>query len=153
MHARGLPHHEGPGSARRTHHQQRFDLGARAAPGLGALYALFDLERGSHGFNTGFAFPEVLAALVRFGRAGRWDDAWGLYRRYLPLIVFEQQPGVAVRKEILRRRGLLDHATVRHPGAGLDAAVAAQLDRLLERTLPGVDLTQPLPAAALEGAA
>ena len=28
--------------------------------GLGALYAPFDLEAGSDGFNTGFAFPEVL---------------------------------------------------------------------------------------------
>ncbi len=32
--------------------------------GLGALYALFDLEAGSDGFRTGFAFPEVLLALV-----------------------------------------------------------------------------------------
>ena len=28
--------------------------------GLGALYGLFDLERGGNGFMTGFAFPEIL---------------------------------------------------------------------------------------------
>ncbi len=33
--------------------------------GLGALYGFFDLERGSVGFNTGFAFPEILLAMVR----------------------------------------------------------------------------------------
>src|SRR5215467_7181757 len=31
--------------------------------GLGALYASFDLQAGSNGFNTGFAFPEVLQAM------------------------------------------------------------------------------------------
>ena len=38
VHAGGLPHHEGAGPARRAHHQQRLDLGARAAAALGALH-------------------------------------------------------------------------------------------------------------------
>lgn len=112
--------------------------------GLGALYGGFDLERGSSGFNTGFAFPEVLQAMVRAARSQSWDRAWALYTRFLPLIVFEQQPGVAVRKEILRRRGLLAHATVRHPGASIDPATSRQLDALLARILPEVDLSRPL---------
>ena len=40
--------------------QLRDSLGAAAPPiltGLGALYAPFDLQAGSNGFNTGFAFP------------------------------------------------------------------------------------------------
>jgi len=112
--------------------------------GLGALYALFDLESGSSGFMTGFAFPEVLIAMVRAARGNRMDVARDLYQRFLPLIVFEQQPGVAIRKEILRMRGLIAGGSVRHPGAGLSAASAEQLRVLLERTLPGADLTKPL---------
>ena len=112
--------------------------------GLGALYGLFDLECGSSGFMTGFAFPEVLIALVRAVRENRTGDAWDLYRRFLPLIVFEQQPGVAVRKEILRMRGLIASGRVRHPGAGLNPGAAEQLRVLLDRTLPGMDLTRPL---------
>lgn len=112
--------------------------------GLGGLYGFFDLERGSDGFNTGFAFPEVLQALLARMRAGDLDGARRVYARYLPLLVFEQQPGVALRKEILRRRGLLACARVRHPGGDLDAATAAQLDRLLAATFPGQDLTQPV---------
>jgi len=112
--------------------------------GLGALYGLFDLECGSSGFMTGFAFPEVLIALVRAVRENRTGDAWDLYRRFLPLIVFEQQPGVAVRKEILRMRRLIASGRVRHPGAGLNPGAAGQLRSLLDRTLPGVDLTRPL---------
>ena len=112
--------------------------------GLGALYGLFDLEAGSSGFNTGFAFPEVLSAMVKCARTGDWRKARELYARFLPLIVFEQQPGVAVRKEIFRLRGVLQSGKVRHPGAALHPATASQLLKLLETVLPGQDLTQPV---------
>lgn len=118
--------------------------------GLGALYGLFDLERGSDGFNTGFAFPEVLVALVRTHRAGQSDLARKIFTRYLPLMVFEQQPGLAIRKEILRRRGLIASNRVRHPGATIDAAAAEQLQRLLEAIFPDGGLEGPIdPLAGL----
>ncbi|MDQ1469913.1 MAG: 4-hydroxy-tetrahydrodipicolinate synthase [Bryobacterales bacterium] len=112
--------------------------------GLGGLYGFFDLERGSDGFNTGFAFPEVLLAITQRAKAGDLDAAYTLYQRYLPLMVFEQQPGLAVRKEILRRRGVLTSGRVRHPGGNIDPATASQLAGLLDRTFPGQDITRPL---------
>jgi len=112
--------------------------------GLGALYGFFDLENGSSGFNTGFAFPEALMRIASEAKAGKLDEAYRLYARFLPLIVFEQQPGVAVRKELFRRRGLLRSNHVRHPGAGISAPVANQLGKLIERVLPGVDISQPI---------
>ncbi|MGH8677002.1 MAG: dihydrodipicolinate synthase family protein, partial [Burkholderiales bacterium] len=112
--------------------------------GLGALYGWFDLEAGSSGFNTGFAFPEVLIEMVRAARKRDWDRVRSIYTRFLPLIVFEQQPGVAVRKEILRRRGLISATRVRHPGAAIQPAVAEQLQRLLDAILPGEDLSTQL---------
>jgi 4-hydroxy-tetrahydrodipicolinate synthase len=108
--------------------------------GLGGLYGFFDRERGSDGYNTGFAFPEILIAMVK----ADIDGAWQIYRQYLPLIVYEQQPGLAIRKEILRRRGLVASARVRHPGATIDPATAGQLSALLDRCFPGQDLTAPL---------
>jgi hypothetical protein len=51
---------------------------------------------------------------------------------------------VAIRKELLRRRGLLASARARHPGATITAALSRQLDAVLDATLPGTDLTQPL---------
>jgi 4-hydroxy-tetrahydrodipicolinate synthase len=113
--------------------------------GLGALYGQFDLEAGSSGFNTGFAFPEVLQAMVKANVAGDHARVQALYKRFLPLIVFEQQPGVAVRKEILRRRGLIKSSKVRHPGADIPPPTAKQLEQLIEQVLPGVDITKPLP--------
>jgi len=112
--------------------------------GLGALYGLFDLEAGSSGFNTGFAFPEVLTAMVKSAQAGDWEKVRELYARFLPLIVFEQQPGVAVRKEIFRLRGVLQSSKVRHPGAALHPATADQLRNLLSAVFPGDDISQPI---------
>jgi 4-hydroxy-tetrahydrodipicolinate synthase len=112
--------------------------------GLGALYGAFDLEAGSSGFNTGFAFPEVLQAMVRASSEGDSARTRELYAHFLPLIVFEQQPGVAVRKEILRMRGLIRSSKVRHPGADLQPAVGEQLRLLLADVLPGIDITKPL---------
>lgn len=112
--------------------------------GLGALYAGFDLQRGASGFNTGFAFPEVLQAMVRHARAGDTAKANEIYQRYLPLIVFEQQPGVAIRKEILRMRGLIATNAVRHPGTNIDAASAEQLRAVIAKVFPGADIRQPV---------
>ena len=140
--------------------QLREGLAERRVPiltGLGALYAPFDLEAGSEGFNTGFAFPEVLMVLVKAARAGDWRRVHEVYAWFAPLIVFEQQPGVAVRKEILRRRGLLASARARHPGATIAPSVAKQVESLIARTLPGIDVTKPIPTdqilAVAEGAA
>jgi 4-hydroxy-tetrahydrodipicolinate synthase len=112
--------------------------------GLGALYGLFDLEAGSSGFNTGFAFPEALTAMVRAARAADWNKVREIYTRFLPLIVFEQQPGVAVRKEILRLRGAIGTGKARHPGAALPPATADQLRKLLDAIFPGQDLSRPV---------
>ncbi len=112
--------------------------------GLGALYAPFDLAAGSDGFNTGFAFPEVLRALLDAAKADDVDRVHALYARFAALIVFEQQPGLAIRKELLRLRGLIAANRVRHPGATIAPAVAEELAALVRHTLPGVDITRPI---------
>lgn len=104
--------------------------------GLGALYGIFELEAGADGFMTGFAIPEVLMAMVQAVEAGRMDVAQAVYRKYLPLIVFEQQPGVAVRKELYRMRGLFDAGTVRHPGGELNIHIRDVLHRLVAEYFP-----------------
>ena len=112
--------------------------------GLGGLYGLYDLERGSHGFMTGFAFPELLQALTGAARTQDWERAWCIYRKALPLIVFEQQPGLAIRKELYRLRGLTASNRVRHPGASVDGETARRLADVLARTFGGMDITRPI---------
>eukprot|EP00927_Polykrikos_kofoidii_P059987 TRINITY_DN55069_c0_g1_i1.p1 TRINITY_DN55069_c0_g1~~TRINITY_DN55069_c0_g1_i1.p1 ORF type:complete len:409 (-),score=84.19 TRINITY_DN55069_c0_g1_i1:143-1264(-) len=113
--------------------------------GLGALYAGFDMEQGTEGLMTGFAFPEILRAMNNAAQRQDFERLHAIYARFLPLIVFEQQPGVAVRKEIYRLRGLFDCGHVRHPGANLHVVAKEALQAQLRRTLPGVDITKPLP--------
>lgn len=101
--------------------------------GLGGTFLLEELLAGGDGAMTGFAYPEILVAIVQAFHGGQLDQAADIFYRYVPLMRFEFQEGigVAIRKEILRRRGLLADAAVRPPGPQLDAGTAAQLDRLL----------------------
>ena len=103
--------------------------------GLGGAAALWELERGACGTMTGFAYPEILRAVRLAHEAGDAERAGRLFDRYLPLLAYEAQPvvGLAIRKEVLRRRGALAHATTRGPGGPLDDATLAALDRLLGR--------------------
>jgi 4-hydroxy-tetrahydrodipicolinate synthase len=103
--------------------------------GNGGLYVPQELQRGADGIMTGFAYPEMLVSVCALLAAGKGDEAEDLFDLYLPLVRHEQQPGfgLAVRKEILRRRGAIRCAAVRAPGPKLDAEDVAELDRLLGR--------------------
>jgi len=97
--------------------------------GLGALYGAFDLMAESDGFMTGFAFPEVLKAMVT--SASDHEGMFSIYKHWLPMMVFEQQPGLAVRKEIYRFRGLIQSGHVRHPGANIGEGAQLTLEMLM----------------------
>jgi 4-hydroxy-tetrahydrodipicolinate synthase len=101
----------------------------------GGLFLDFEMERGADGSNTGYAFPEMLIDVVRLSKAGRRDAAHDLFDAHLPLLRYEQQPGVglAVRKYVLMRRGLLASDAQRKPGAAMSATAKAEVDYLLAR--------------------
>jgi 4-hydroxy-tetrahydrodipicolinate synthase len=103
--------------------------------GNGGLYLPQELHRGADGAMTGFAFPEMLIEVCETFFAGRVEDAEDLFDTYLPLVRHEQQIGVglAIRKEILRRRGAIRSAAVRLPGPRLDKDDLDELDRLMRR--------------------
>lgn len=103
--------------------------------GNGGLYLPQELARGADGAMTGFAFPEMLVAVCQRHAAGETEAAEDLYDAYLPLVRHEQQPGfgLALRKEILRRRGVIASARTRAPGPSLGPRDQAELTRLLDR--------------------
>ena len=78
--------------------------------------------RGADGAMTGFAYPELLVEVYLRFREGEVDKAFDLFDVYLPLIRYEQQPGIglAIRKQILHQRGIIASATLRSPGPKLD---------------------------------
>lgn len=101
----------------------------------GGLFLDFEMERGADGSNTGYAFPEMLIDVVRYAKAGARDAAHDLFDAHLPLLRYEQQPGVglAVRKYVMMRRGLLASDAQRKPGAGLSPTAKAEIEFLLTR--------------------
>jgi 4-hydroxy-tetrahydrodipicolinate synthase len=103
--------------------------------GNGGLYYPQELRRGADGAMTGFAYPEMLVEVYeRFAR-GDAEGGEDLFDAYLPLVRHEQQPnvGLALRKEILFRRGAIASPALRPPGYTLSPEDATELSQLMIR--------------------
>lgn len=103
--------------------------------GLGGVSAYNELNRGAAGTMTGFAYPEILRAIRLAFETGDRERAARLNDRFLPYLVFEGQVrvGLGIRKEVLRRRGVLTTARTRALNPLPDAATLAELDDVLAR--------------------
>jgi 4-hydroxy-tetrahydrodipicolinate synthase len=112
------------------------DTEVRIFGGLGGVFLLEELLAGANGAMTGFAFPEILVEIVGLFRSGKADEAAEVFYRAVPLMRFEFQEGIgmAIRKEVLHRRGALASPATRAPSAQLDAATREAPDRVLEWT-------------------
>tara|TARA_R110002126_G_scaffold35040_48_gene108288 strand:- start:4670 stop:5638 length:969 start_codon:yes stop_codon:yes gene_type:complete len=139
-----LKHEDWPGLRKITQFRTAEAAGAHrrisVLVGNGGVFLPQELARGADGAMTGFAFPEMLVQVCEKHFAGDTDGAEDLFDAYLPLIRYEQQIGIglAIRKETLRRRGVIATAVTRAPGPALDGhdqdeltALLARLDRAL----------------------
>jgi len=114
--------------------------------GNNGLYLPQELARGADGPMAGFSYPEILSGVYRHMTVGEADKAHALFNRYLPLLRHEAQGewGIAIRKEMMRRRGALACAAMRQPGPVLDATDLAELTFLVAR----MNAAQPAEDAA-----
>ncbi|MFG1376004.1 dihydrodipicolinate synthase family protein [Xanthobacter autotrophicus] len=134
-----LKHEDWPGlekiSALRAFQKEGSMRALSILTGNGGLCLEFEMERGADGAMTGYAFPEMLAAVVRLQKRGRRDEAHDLFDAHLPLLRYEQQQGIglAVRKYVLMRSGTLACDAQRQPGSALSATARAEVDYLLQR--------------------
>ena len=103
--------------------------------GNGGLFLDFETERGADGAMTGYCFPDMLVDVVRLSQSGRRDQAHDLFDAHLPLLRYEQQPaiGLAVRKYVFMRRGVLSSDAQRRPAGALSATAKAEIEFLLDR--------------------
>lgn len=103
--------------------------------GNNGLFLDFELDRGVDGANTGYAFPDMLVEMVKLSKAGRRDEAHDLFDVHLPLLRYDHQPGVglAVRKYVLMRRGVLSSWTMRKPAPIFSQETKAEVEYLLSR--------------------
>lgn len=99
------------------------------------LYYPLEMRRGADGVMTGFAYPDMLVKVYDLIEQGHPDAAEDLYDCYLPLLRYEYQTGfgLAIRKEILRRRGAIRCAATRQPGPTMNADEHAELTMLIDR--------------------
>lgn len=134
-----LKHEDWPGldkiSALRTFEREGSMRHISILCGNGGLFLDFEMERGADGAMTGYAFADMLCDVVRLSAAGQRDAAHELFDAHLPLLRYEQQPGVglAVRKYVMHRRGLLSSPAQRKPGGALSPVARAEVDYLLQR--------------------
>ncbi len=125
-----------PGLGKLAAIREAEQAGLRRVPiltGNNGIHLVQELDRGADGAMTGFAFPDALAQVVKLHGDGQRTAAEDLFDRYLPVNRHELRTGIAVRKEILRRRGAIATARARFPVKPLTALDHAELDSLLER--------------------
>ncbi|WP_442931633.1 dihydrodipicolinate synthase family protein [Microvirga sp. CF3062] len=134
-----LKHEDWPGLDKITTLRRASDAGqARRVSilcGNGGMFLPFEMERGADGAMTGYAYPEMLVGVVNLINQGKRTEAHDLFNRHLPLVRYETQPGVglAVRKYVLKRRGIIATDTLRKPGPKLSPETIADIEWLMER--------------------
>jgi 4-hydroxy-tetrahydrodipicolinate synthase len=103
--------------------------------GNGGLFLPEELARGADGAMTGFGFPEMMVGICAASAASEFDRARDLFDAYLPLIRYEQQQGLglAVRKYILAKRGVIASPTLRVPGGQIGPLEIEEVEKMIER--------------------
>lgn len=102
--------------------------------GLGGVGLIDELAAGAAGAMTGFSHPEALQLAITANDDGGFRAARDAFAPWLPLANFEGQPGIglALRKEILKRRGIIAEALVRPPSPTLPQELADMIDAHLD---------------------
>jgi len=144
-----LKHEDEPGLNKLSAIRQAESAGLRRVPifvGTNGIHLVQELDRGADGAMTGFGFPDALVKVIEMHRAGDRQAAEDLFDAYLPVNRHELRVGIAMRKEILHRRGALGSARARHPVKPLSDIDLRELDGLLTR----LEMRTGKPVAELE---
>jgi 4-hydroxy-tetrahydrodipicolinate synthase len=134
-----LKHEDAPGLAKLTKVREGEKKPGRRRVsilvGNGGLYYPQEMRRGADGAMTGFAWPEMLVQVYDLFARGKAEEAEDLFDIYLPLVRHEVQPaiGLALRKEVLYRRGAIKSPKQRAPGSSLTAADKSELEGMIAR--------------------
>jgi 4-hydroxy-tetrahydrodipicolinate synthase len=109
--------------------------------GLGGVGLLDELAAGAAGAMTGFSHPEGLRAALTAWETGGYPAAREAFSPWLPLVNFEAQPGIglALRKEVLRRRGVFADAAVRPPARTMPPRLSDLMTAHLDAVGTGVN--------------
>lgn len=115
--------------------ERGYSTGIPILGGLGGMYLLEELMSGASGTMTGFAFPEILVEICQSFFQGNQKRADHVFELAKPLLDFEGQNGIglAIRKEILRRRGVISDNQLREPFNKLSSDILQQTGEQLQK--------------------
>jgi len=134
-----LKHEDWPGLSKITALRASSDKGETRRIsilcGNGGLFLPEEMGRGADGAMTGFCYPEMMVGVVSSYAKGDAERAHDIFDAYLPLVRYEQQPGIGLsaRKYVLAKRGVISSSSLRKPGGALSKADVADVERLLAR--------------------
>lgn len=133
-----VKHEDWPGLAKITALREAEARGRRRVSilcGNGGIFLPEEMARGADGAMTGFGYPEMMVQVCSLAASGDMDRAQDIFDAYLPLVRYEQQPGIGLgaRKHVLARRGAIRSSAQRRPGAPLTLAAIAEIERLIIR--------------------
>ena len=132
---------ESPGTASKLRELIRLGGDAVEGPwdGEEGITLFADLEAGATGAMTGGGYPDGIRQIVDAYAAGRHEDAFAAYERWLPLINYEnRQCGLLACKALMKEGGIIACDAPRHPLPGLHSAVRAGLIETARRLNPMV---------------
>jgi len=96
-----------------------------------------DLDAGATGAMTGGGYPDGIRQIVDAYAAGRRDDSYDAYQRWLPLINYEnRQCGLLACKALMKEGGIIASDAPRHPLPTLHPATRAGLIETARRLNP-----------------
>ncbi|WP_088141565.1 dihydrodipicolinate synthase family protein [Achromobacter xylosoxidans] len=102
-----------------------------------AITLLPDLDAGATGSMTGGGFADGLRPIIEAHRAGKRDEAYRLYERWLPLINYEnRQGGILTAKALMKAGGVIACDAPRHPWPAMRAEVRQGLLEIASRLDP-----------------
>lgn len=112
--------------------------------GAGARFILDELARGACGTMPALELADAHVALWKAWQRGDRAEARRIYTLTLPLLACQMTFRVRLTKEVLKRRGLLEHTGARASGPKLDDGDLAEIGELIATARP--TMTMHLPA-------
>ncbi len=104
-----------------------------------AITLLPDLDAGATGSMTGGGYPDGIRTIIDPYLAGRREDAFEAYAKWLPLINFEnRQGGILTAKALMKAGGVIACEAPRHPFPAMNPEVRKGLLEMARRLDPMV---------------
>ncbi|HXE11652.1 MAG TPA: dihydrodipicolinate synthase family protein [Bryobacteraceae bacterium] len=105
--------------------------------GGGAMNLYDEMERGSGGTMAGAGFADIQAQIWDWYHAGKKNESYELFQKFLLSAVLERRTTFVLMKEILRRRGIFKNVVMRRTSRfTMDAGDLRDLDRIMEMLKP-----------------